>query len=139
MYNISQTKIFKNWDKICYISSKLSSKEDQYGNEIAQYDVPKRYKFNYQPVTSQTELAAIMPFGQTTQGIIRAFLDIKYLNKIKESDLAYLYGASPEDEKRNGYNANYKVVKFIPQNVKILVYFEPLIKKQGGQNENSKE
>ena len=111
-------------------------------------------------------------------GLVRALLDLIYLDKIKQFDLAYLYSAIPFNltqdeiykenvvyykkvnndfvelvagtdyeigdaitetlyirEKKNGENANYRVVTFKPQNTKILVYFEELTKKQGGQYE----
>lgn len=126
MYNISQTNIFKNWDKDCYIASLLPPTLDDYGNELSVYDTPIKYKFNYQPVTSQLQLATLQADGINTNGLIRAMLDISYLDKIKVYDLAYLYDAIPENEKYNGEKANYRVVKFIPQNVKILVYFERL-------------
>ena len=72
-------------------------------------------------------------FGQSSNGIVRAMLDTyKYQGRIKEFDLAYLYGATPEDETYNGENANYKVVTCVPQNTKILVYFEKIVKEQGG-------
>lgn len=137
MYNINKTNIHQNWNKICYISSKLPSKIDDYGNEISQYEVPVKYKFNYQPVTNSGELSTLESFGFTSQGLVKALLDLNYLGKIKEFDLAYLYDAKPDNEKKNGENANYRVVKFIPQNTKILVYFESLTKKQGGQYEKN--
>lgn len=126
MYNISQTNIFKNWDKVCYISSKLPSTIDEYGNELDLYDEPIKYKFNYQPVTDNREYASLEADGINVNGLQRALLDLKYLDKIKVYDLAYLNEASPEDETYNGEKANYRVVRFIPQNVKILVYFERL-------------
>ena len=175
MYNISQTKIFNNWDKICYISSKLTPIEDEYGNELNLYATPVKYKFNYQPVVDTKE-AEIQGYGDNTKGLVRALLDINYLGKIKQFDLAYLYGAIPynvttdtvykenvvyytkngtkftalvegidyqigdeitktlyNDENKVGDNANYRIGTFKPQNTKILVYFEELTKKQGGQ------
>lgn len=126
MYNISQTNIFKNWDKYCYIASLLPPQSDEYGNEINVYDTPVKYKFNYQPITDQREFATLEAYGINKNGAVRALLDINYNGKIKEFDLAYLYDATPENEENNGDNANYKVVKFIPQNTKILVYFERL-------------
>ena len=127
MYSISQTNIFKNWDKVCYISSKLQPIEDIYGNQIPQYGEPIKYKFNYQPVTDNKE-AETLGYGESSTGLIRALLDMKYLNKIKQYDLAYLYDATPEGEANNGDNANYRVVTCKPQNTKILVYFEELTK-----------
>lgn len=179
MYNISQTKIFQNWDKVCYIASKLTPTEDVYGNQLNQYDEAKRYKFNYQPVVDRKEAEAL-GFGDNVNGIVRAMLDMNYLGKIKEFDLAYLYDAVPynltkdevyKDEviyfrKENnrfiqlipetdykvgdeigeniynkesyiGENANYKVVTCKPQNVKILVYFEEIVKNKGGYKDGS--
>lgn len=174
MYNVSQTKIFQNWDKVCYIASKLTPSEDIYGNQLNQYSEPKRYKFNYQPVVDRKE-AETQGFGDNVNGIIRAMLDMKYLGKLKEFDLVYLYDAVPYDkttdtiymedviyfkkekdrfielipktdynigdeitddiynkESYTGKNANYKVVTCKPQNVKILVYFEEIVKDKGG-------
>lgn len=180
MFNMSQTNIFKNWDKVCYIASKLAPTEDIYGNQINQYEEPIKYKFNYQPVVDRKEAEA-QGFGDNVNGLVRAMLDIKYLNKIKEFDLVYLYDAVPynltEDEvykedvvyyKKEanssfvelvagtdyeigdaiengvynkesyvGENANYKVVTCKPQNVKILVYFEEIVKNKGGYNNGS--
>lgn len=137
MYNIRRNNIFKNLNKVCYISKKLEPKLDAYGNEINVYDKPKKYKFNYQPVTDEAEA---LVYGKTEQGVIKAFLDYdKYIGKIDTFDLAYLYGANPANEKSNGNNANYKVITCIPQNTKILVYFSKLTKKQGGQYEESKK
>jgi len=169
MYNISQTNIFKNWDKDCYIASLLPPTLDEYENELNTYEEPIKYKFNYQPVTDQREFATLEADGININGVQRALLDLYYLDKIKVYDLAYLNEAIPyvltEDETykenvvyykkenngfvqlivetdynvgdtiegniynkeiSNGANANYKVVKFVPQNVKILVYFERL-------------
>lgn len=138
MYNISQTNIFKNWDKVCYISSKLPSIEDEYGNQIEQYGEPIKYKFNYQPVTDQREFATIEKYGGQSDGSIKALVDYnKFKGKIKDFDLAYLYDATPIDEEKYGEKANYRVVKSIPQNTKILIYFEILTKKQGGNYETS--
>lgn len=179
MYNISQTKIFQNWDKVCYIASKLAPTEDIYGNQINQYDEPKRYKFNYQPVVDRKEAEA-QGFGDNVNGLVRAMLDMKYLGKLKEFDLVYLYDAVPynltsdtlyqdkityykkekdrfielipetdynigdaigEDIYNNesyiGENANYRVVTCKPQNVKILVYFEEIVKNKGGYKDGS--
>ncbi len=181
MYNISQTNIFKNWDKVCYISSKLPSTEDVYGNQISHYDKPIKYKFNYQPITDQREFATVEYYGGKSNGAVKALLDYdKFKGKINDFDLAYLYDAIPynisldteykenvnyytkEDteftklvegtdyqigdeitdtlyveENKQGTNANYKVVKTITQNTKILVYFETLTKSQGGKYETS--
>lgn len=124
--------IFSNWNKTCYIRPILKPIEDAYGNELNQYGESSKYSFNYQPVANKDE-AEMQKFGQSSNGIVRAMLDTyKYQGRIKEFDLAYLYGATPEDEAYNGENANYKVVTCVPQNTKILVYFEKIVKEQGG-------
>lgn len=121
--------IFKNWKKVCYIRKKDENIElDEYGNEIPKYSKPKKYIFNYQPVTSDADRANLKPYGVTMEGTVRALIDTKYLGELSRYDLAYLYDASPEKEEYDGQYANYRVVTAIPQNMKILVYFERLTK-----------
>lgn len=118
--------IFSNWNKICYIRPILDPTEDEYGNEIPQYGEYQTYSFNYQPVKDEAELKA---YGITSNGTVKAVVDFnEYDNKLKAFDLAYLYGRSPENENTIGENANYRVITFVPQNTKILVYFERLTK-----------
>lgn len=45
---------------------------------------------------------------------------------IKENDLAYLDGVTPENEETFGDNANYRVDSVRMQNKKIAIYFEKL-------------
>lgn len=131
MFN-APNDIFSNWNKTCYIRPILEPIIDIYGNEINQYGESVKYSFNYQPVANKEE-AEMQTFGQSSNGIVRAMLDTyKYQGKIKEFDLAYLYGATPDNEENNGENANYTVVTCIPQNTKILVYFKKIVKEQGG-------
>lgn len=125
--------IFRNWNKVCYIRKRITSDEsgittDEYGNEIQNYDEPVKYIFNYQPVTNDADEAILKPYGVTLEGTVKALLDIKYEGGLSKYDLAYLYGASPENESFNGENANYRVITSIPQNTKVLVYFERLTK-----------
>ena len=129
MYNIKRNNIFKNLYKNCYIAKRLDPILDDYGNELEQYSKPIKYRFNYQPVTDEAEALA---YGKTEKGVIKTFIDYdKYVGKFDTFDLAYLYGATPDGEIKNGKNANYKITTCIPQNTKILVYFAKLTKKQG--------
>ena len=122
--------IFLNWNKVCYIRPILEPIEDGYGNQLNQYGDSVKYRFNYEPVTNKDE-AILRGYGQSSNGYVRAMLDTyKYQGKLKQFDLAYLYGATPEEESYNGEKANYKVVTCIPQNTKILVYFERIIKNE---------
>ena len=125
--------IQSNWDKVCYIRPIIDPIEDGYGNQIPQYGEPIKMRFNYQPVTSDAEEAQLKAYGITKIGTVKALVDYKLLDYIKNADLAYLYGVNPNEEKYVGENANYRVITFIPQNTKILVYFERLTKKEGGR------
>ena len=122
--------IYKNWNKICYIRKRKSDdiSTDEYGNEIVEYFEPKKFLLNYQPVTSDADRANLKPYGVTMEGTVRALMDIKYLGELNRYDLAYLYDSNPNNEEYDGQYANYRVVTAIPQNMKILVYFERLIK-----------
>lgn len=125
--------IFRNWSKVCYIRPRVTSDWgdvtlDDYGNEIQNYNEPEKYILNYQPVTTDADEAILKPYGITLEGTVKALMDIKHEGKLNKYDLAYLYGATPEGEKTDGQNANYRVITAIPQNMKVLVYFERLTK-----------
>lgn len=124
--------IFKNWKKVCYIRKRLVDEtgitSDDYGNEIQNYDEPKKFLLNYQPVTNDADEAILKPYGITSEGTVKALADIKYLGEFNQYDLAYLYEANPSNEEYDGQYANYRVITAIPQNMKILVYFERLTK-----------
>lgn len=114
----------------CYISKKLLSTEDEWGNEIVTYDTPVEYYFDIQPVTNTSEATV---FGELTPRMKCAVIPKNlYLGKINEFDLAYLDGESPKDETFNGENANYRVYSIQPQNAMMKVYFLKIIK--GGEN-----
>ena len=82
--------------------------------------------------TPAARLGSFESYGKTEKGVIKTFIDYdKYVGKFDTFDLAYLYGATPDGETKNGKNANYKITTCIPQNTKILVYFAKLTKKQG--------
>lgn len=143
--------IFKNWKKVCYIRQRVwqeatypmeygfpSSKRyvnekddiyvDEYGNELERYYEPKKYLLNYQPVTNDADEAILKPYGITMEGTVKALMDAKYFGELNRYDLAYLYDATPDEEEFDGQYANYRVITAIPQNTKILVYFERLTK-----------
>lgn len=130
MYNVNRNSIFKNLKTKCYIASKLPSIIDEEGNEITQYDTPKKYVFNIQPlVSSSVDGAEIQTFGQYSEQMKVAVITErdKYYGKFKEFDLAYLDGASPENEKFNGDNANYRIELVSEQNTVIRIFFTRII------------
>ena len=125
--------IKRNWKKVCYIRKNLNSdvenvQLDEYGNEIQNYGEPIQYLLNYQPVTNNADEAVLKPYGVTLEGTVKALMDIKHDGELGRYDLAYLYNANPNNESYDGENANYRVITAIPQNMKILVYFERLSK-----------
>lgn len=124
MFN-APNNIFGNWNKTCFIAKKTSVQKDEYGNEVVVYSTPKKYIFNYQPITDKTEILAYQQqYGEVKISLIKAFIDLKYNGEINEFDLAYLYDATPNNELINGDNANYVVRTVTPQNTRIMIYFE---------------
>ena len=122
---------FDVFGKKLWIAKRLTATTDSFGNEIPNYDKPQEYFFNYQPVTSQTELEA---FGIVGIQMMKAICSrLKYENVFKEFDLAYLDGATPDGEIRNGQNANYRIYgNPLNQNLVTTIYFEKIVK----DNEN---
>ena len=64
-----------------------------------------------------------VPGGTQVQ---KAIIPRAYEGMFKENDVAYLDGATPEGEKENGDNANYRLYPPRIQNLKIAIYFERL-------------
>lgn len=125
------TSIFQNWNKDMYIASKLGVEYDDYNNEIITYKEPFYFgKVNYQPLTVKNLEAYMRVYGETDNNIVSCLIDYSDKDKIKKFDLAYLYDASPNGEKKYGDNANYIVKAFKPQNTKIMVLLEEIIKEE---------
>ena len=125
-----KSHIFKNWNKTMYIATKRDEVEhDDYNNEIVVYNTPFYFgKVNYEPLTTKQMEAYIKTYGETENNVVSCLIDFKDKNKFDIFDLAYLYDAKPDNEKVNGANANYKVRAFKPQNTKIMVILEEIIK-----------
>lgn len=97
----------ESWSKDLYIASKIAEDVDDEGNSISVYDTPEQFKFNYRGVESEAESAE---FGEDTKLMQRMVIPIKYKNVFKEFDVAYLDGATPDNEVVNGSNANYRLL-----------------------------
>ena len=138
-----KNSVFKNWNKDLYIATKKGVVYDDYNNGIIEYNKPFYFgRVNYQPMNWRDLQSYMSAFGETTKHIVGLLIDYNDLGKFKEFDLAYLYGATPDGEEINGSNANYIVKSYKPQNTKIMVVFEELIKdnsEQEDSNENSEE
>lgn len=110
----------------CYIAKKLEVEYDDYGNQIEKYDTPKPFSFNIQPVNTSSEIQA---FGERATRMKKALVSKKmYLNEFNEFDKVYLDGATPENEIKNGANANYRIYAINPQNVAMIIYMIKLVK-----------
>lgn len=121
--------IFKNWNKDIYIATKNTIDYDDYNNEIVTYNKPFYYgKVNYQPLTRKDLEAYMQEYGETTNKIVSFLTNYTNLGKFKEFDVAYLYGETPKGELKYGDNANYIIRAYKPQNTKIMVILEEIIK-----------
>lgn len=127
--------IFQNWNKDLYIATKKEVTHDEYNNEIVTYNEPFYFgKVNYQPLTRKDLEAYVKVYGETKNSIISLLIDYTEDGRFKAFDLAYLYGATPEGEEVNGANANYIVRSYKPQNTKIMVIFEEIVKEDHNGN-----
>lgn len=114
-----------DWAKDVYIASKVGTQLDIEGNEITIYDKPneKPYKFNYQPVNTDADIAE---FGENAKIMKKAVIPISYQGQFKEFDVAYLDGTTPYGEENYGDNANYRLLPPRDGNSVIIIYFEKL-------------
>lgn len=131
MFNFKTYNSFNNVLSDCYIAKRNPELSyDDYGNAVPQYYMPnkKPYRWNIQPVNMDSSSDT---FGERIIKMKVAMLvgedAIKFKNEFQEGDLAYLDGATPENEIICGANANYKIYAVRPQNVALLIYFEKTI------------
>ena len=129
--------IFQNWNKDMYIATKDEVVVDDYENEIVTYNEPFFFgKVNYQPLTTKQMEAYIQTYGETENNVVSCLIDFNDRYKFNIFDLAYLYDAKPDNEVKNGANANYKVRAFKPQNTKVMVILEEIVKEDNTDGES---
>lgn len=111
--------------KQVYISTRKNELEyDEYGNQTAIFNTPKKYEFNVQPLSGELD---VQEFGERVLSMQRAVISKDlYLDKFHEGDVAYLDGTNPNYETENGNNANYRICSVRNQNTKIILLFERL-------------
>lgn len=115
-----------DYKSVIYIAKRLTPTEDEYGHLLQNYDEPKRYYFNVQPVTN-TSSATV--YGELTNRLKCAVISKQlYGGVFNEFDLAYLDGCEPLDESFYGEQANYRIYSVQLQNAIIKVYFLKLVK-----------
>lgn len=108
--------------KTNFICSFIREDTDIDDNPIQVFDKPKCMICTINSLSAEYDIAM---YGDKIHNMQKAMLDYdKWINKIKVKDVVYLFGASPKGETVHGENANYRVCAVLPQNLKILVYFE---------------
>lgn len=123
-YNINRYYVRKTKRPI-YISRKIVSSYDEYGNEIVEYEKPKKYFFNLSSLRDESD---IREFGEISDKMRIATVNLfRYRNKFKDFDLAYLEGNTPLNEAVNGEKANYRIYTTREQNAILKIYFLRLI------------
>ena len=130
MYNVNGSRIFKRWNKKCYIALKKQEqvKYDDYGHEINSFYKPKEYYFNIQPVNGYFD---IVEYGEKVDKMYRAIIPMEQYNGVfHEGDIAYLEGIKPENEtpETYGIGGNFVISSVRPQNTVIAIYFERIQK-----------
>lgn len=126
-WGIRNEKIL-DYNSVCYIAKKLPPTYDEWGNQLLNYEEPKKYYFNIQPV-NKDNTSNDSAFGELIPRLKCAVIPkIEYSGMFNEFDLAYLDGISPVDESFYGEKANYRIYSVQPQNAIIKVYFLKIIK-----------
>lgn len=128
MYN-APNDTFSNVNKDIYIARKDKVDYDDFNNEVITYHKPFYYgKKNYQPLTWKNLQAYKEVYGEVKNNVVQCLINYTDKGMFEEFDLAYLYGANPKGEEVYGENANYIVKACRPQNTRIMVLFEEIIK-----------
>ena len=112
----------RHFVKDIYIATKRDVVEDDKGNLIPVYNEPQSYVFNVQPMNGSLDMHS---YGLKCFQMQRAMIDYTtYFVVVKEDDVAYLDGVSPEGESSAGANANYRITAVLNQNKKIALIME---------------
>lgn len=126
-----KNNIFNNWNKDMYIATKKDVTYDDFNNEIVNYNKPFFFgRVNYQSLTGKALEAYMQVYGETKNKVVSCLINYIDKDKFETFDVAYLYGKTPNGENKNGDNANYKIRGFNPQNTKIMVLLEEIIKEE---------
>ena len=117
------------WEKEIWIAKREKVETNEFGVDVEYFSEPKKYRFNYQPVSGNTNL---LEYGEKINDVFRAFINREYLSKIKVGDRVYLEDGEVlqseledmvENDNEFCQNANYVVKVVLPQNLKIRVDF----------------
>lgn len=118
------------WEKELWIAKRKKVETNEFGVDVEYFESPKKYRFNYQPISGNTNL---LEYGEKIYDVFRTFIDKNvYLGKIKVGDRVYLEDGEVlqsdledlvESDNEFCQKANYVVKVVLPQNLKIRVDF----------------
>lgn len=112
----------ESWRKDVYIASLTSVTKNSGGDQTSVYSSPVAFNMNVQPLDDD---ARIEMFGANSKEMFRALI-IGVGHGIKKFDVAYLNGASPTGEVKNGANSNFVVRRVQEKNISTTIYFESI-------------
>lgn len=123
-----------NYKSCVYISKKLPNTQDEDMNDVENYDKPKKYFFNIQPISADSE---VREFGQLANSMRVAVVSKRvFLGKFKEFDKAYIETKPSDSEIENGQDADYRIYGIRPQNAVLRIYFLKLVRNSMIGDEN---
>lgn len=117
------------WEKELWIARRKKIETNEFGVDVEYFEKPKKYRFNYQPVSGNTNL---LEYGERINDVFRTFIDKNYLGKIRVGDRVYLEDGETlqidlenlvENDNEFCEKANYSVKVVLPQNLKIRIDF----------------
>ena len=119
-------------DKKLYIAKKIGVENDDYGNQLPYFDIPRVHCFSYMPTSGQVDYQI---YGTLINNMFTAYLPMRYLGCINSGDVAYLIDGENQNidelvdlDYKNKYceHANYRVKLVQPQNVRVKIIFEKI-------------
>lgn len=118
------------WEKELWIAKRIKVEPNENGIDIETFEKPKKYYFNYQPISGYTDY---MEYGERKNEVYRTFVNrCCFQGIIKVGDRVYLSDDEVCEcdlekivlkEKVYGENANYVVNVVLPQNFKTRIDF----------------
>lgn len=133
------------WEKTLYIAKRNGKQTDDFGTEVPVYEEPIKYRFNYQPSTSNTDYLA---YGTLFNTMFVTYVPSKYIGKLQAGDAVYLIDNQTPNQSAleellaldsgNDFcdHANYRIKTAVPQNMLLRITFEKVAGTVKGDNEN---
>lgn len=118
------------WEKELWIAKRVKVEKNFSGIDIEYFETPKRYAFNYQPLSGNTDM---LEYGEKINDVYRTFVcRSQYQGLIRVGDRVYLSDGEVLEEElqsialndnENCEKANYVVKTVLPQNFKMRIDF----------------